>query len=196
MVCVSLGEVRVRVGLWRSSQPSGGGSMCHGNRFLPASTALLDRGLGCIAHKLRCVSDHAAVQLHSAVDHKDRGIAKMFGAHDSRLVSAWHLRSKGAQLQLGLSGIHECALGIYIALWAKAPSQPQRHRHADTSLDPADDHGIGGLLPAQVIPVVSVVGLEQLLAELHRWPRRATGLLAGRESCEVDAPAAHAEVAG
>ena len=63
-------------------------------------------------------------------------------------------------------------------------------------IDKADDHGIDELLPAQVIPVVSVVGLEQVLAELHRRPRRAIDLLAGRDCCEVDAPTAHAEVAG
>ena len=82
------------------------------------------------------------------------------------------------------------------ALRAKAPSQPRRYRHADTLIDKADDHGIDELLPAQVIPVVSVVGLEQVLAELHRRPRRAIDLLAWRDCCEVDAPTAHAEVAG
>ena len=84
------------------------------------------------------------------------------------------------------------------ALRAKAPSQPRRYRHADTLIDKADDHGIDELLPAQVIPVVSVVGLEQVLAELHRWPRwrhrcafLRHDLLAGRDCCEVDTPAVH-----
>ena len=54
---------------------------------------------------------------------------------------------------------------------------------------------IGEQLPARAIPVVSVVGPEQILAELRRWPRRAADLLIGRENGEVDALTAHAEFA-
>ena len=123
----------------------------------------------------------------------------MFGAHDSRLVPAWHLRFKRratVHRRLGPgNAAYTNALCGSTALRAKAPSQPRRYRHADSLIDKADDHGIDELLPAQVIPVVSVVGLEQVLAKLHRWPRRAIDLLAGRDCCEVDTPAAHAEVA-
>ena len=45
--------------------------------------------------------------------------------------------------------------------------RPQPHRLADSLIGKADDHGVGELLPARVAPVVSVVGLEQILAELH-----------------------------
>eukprot|EP00964_Phaeocystis_antarctica_P030104 scaffold16965_cov69-Phaeocystis_antarctica.AAC.3 len=100
-----------------------------------------------------------------------------------------------AQLHWLGPGIQYCVMGVYIALWAKAPSQPQPHRLADLTVDKADDHGVGGLLPAQVIPVVSEVGLEQILAELHRRPRRAIDLLGGRECCEIGALSAHADVA-
>ena len=118
----------------------------------------------------------------------------MVRVHDSRLVSPWHLRFKRRSTASAWAW-HKCALGIYSAR-AKVLSQPQPDLLADLTIDKADDHGVGVLLPAQVIPVVSVVGLEQILAELHRRPRRAIDLLGGRECCKVGAHTAHADVAG
>ena len=99
------------------------------------------------------------VQLDCAVDHKPRAIVKMVGAHDSRLVSPWHLRFK-RRATAGSGLAYTNALWASITLWAKAPSQPQPHLHADISIDKADDHGVNVLLPVRVLPVFSVVGLE------------------------------------
>ena len=120
----------------------------------------------------------------------------MVGVHDARLFSPWHLQIKRRACNcIGLGLAYNTALWESIAVWAKASSQPQPHQLADLTIGKADDHGVGGLLPAQVIPVFSIVGLEQILAELHRRPRRATDLLGGRECCKVGALTAHADVA-
>ena len=137
----------------------------------------------------------AALRVY-ALGHKRLGIVKMVRVHDSRLFSPWQLQFKRRATALWLGpGIQYCAMGVYSALDKGALSTTAAHRLAYLTIDKADDHGVGGLLPAQVIPVVSVVGLEQILAELHRRPRRAIDLLGGRECCEIGALSAHADVA-
>ena len=80
----------------------------------------------------------------------------MVGAHDSRLVSPWHLRVKRRAIVAWAWHTLMRAVGLYSALGKGALSTTAAHRLAYLTVDKADDLGVGELLPARVVPVVSV----------------------------------------